>query len=65
MYKICFTRAAEKYLKKVKEKGLKLEYQLALQEISRVINSDTKSNAEFCIGVFLFINYIRSKGNMV
>ena len=52
MYKICFTRAAEKYLKKVKEKGLKLEYQLALQEISRVINSDTKSNVEFCIGVF-------------
>ena len=35
MYKICFTRAAEKYLEKINEKGLKLEYQLPLQEISR------------------------------
>jgi mRNA interferase RelE/StbE len=34
MYEIRFTRAAEKYLKKVKEKGLKKAFQEALEEIS-------------------------------
>lgn len=34
MYEIRFTGAAEKYLKKVKEKGLKKAFQSALQEIS-------------------------------
>lgn len=41
MYKICFKRAAEKYLKKLKEKG----------EIS---NSDTKSNKNFVSEFFLY-----------
>ncbi|NSW93054.1 MAG: type II toxin-antitoxin system RelE/ParE family toxin [Firmicutes bacterium] len=34
MYEIRFTRAAENYLKKVKEKGLKKAFQRALIEIS-------------------------------
>lgn len=34
MHEIRFTKAAEKYLKKIKEKGLKLEFQIALSEIS-------------------------------
>ncbi|RCX19286.1 ParE-like toxin of type II ParDE toxin-antitoxin system [Anaerobacterium chartisolvens] len=34
MYEIRFTGAAEKYLKKVKEKGLKKAFQEALQKIS-------------------------------
>jgi mRNA-degrading endonuclease RelE of RelBE toxin-antitoxin system len=34
MYKIRFTVAAEKYLKKIKEKGLKKAFQSALEEIS-------------------------------
>jgi len=33
MYEIRFTGAAEKYLKKVKEKGLKQALQVALEEI--------------------------------
>ncbi len=35
MYEIRFVGAAEKYLKKVKEKGLKKAFQEALDEISR------------------------------
>jgi mRNA-degrading endonuclease RelE of RelBE toxin-antitoxin system len=35
MYEIRFTTAAEKYLKKVKEKGLKKAFQNALIEISK------------------------------
>jgi mRNA-degrading endonuclease RelE of RelBE toxin-antitoxin system len=34
MYEIRFTGAAEKYLKKIKEKGLKKAFQIALEEIS-------------------------------
>jgi mRNA interferase RelE/StbE len=34
MYEIHFTGAVEKYLKKVKEKGLKKAFQSALKEIS-------------------------------
>lgn len=34
MYEIRFTGAAEKYLKKVREKGLKKAFQAALEEIS-------------------------------
>lgn len=34
MYEIRFTGAAEKYLKKVKEKDLKKAFQVALEEIS-------------------------------
>lgn len=34
MYEIRFTGAAEKYLKKVREKGLKKAFQKALEEIS-------------------------------
>ena len=34
MYEIRFTGAAEKYLRKVKEKGLKKAFQEALQKIS-------------------------------
>lgn len=34
MYEIRFTGAAEKYLKKTKEKGLKKAFQAALQEVS-------------------------------
>lgn len=34
MYEIRFTGAVEKYLKRIKEKGLKKEFQLALEEIS-------------------------------
>ncbi len=33
MYEIRFTGAAEKYLKKIKEKGLKRSFQIALLEI--------------------------------
>jgi len=33
MYEIRFTGAAEKYLKKIKEKGLKRSFQIALQKI--------------------------------
>lgn len=35
MYELRFTGAAEKYLKKVKEKGLKKVFQVALEEITR------------------------------
>jgi mRNA interferase RelE/StbE len=35
MYSIRFTRAAEKYFKKIKEKGLKKAFRTALEEISR------------------------------
>lgn len=35
MYEIRFTGAAEKYLKKIKEKGLKKAFQMALGEISQ------------------------------
>lgn len=34
MYEIRFTGAAEKYLRKIREKGLKKAFQMALQEIS-------------------------------
>lgn len=34
MYELRFTKAAEKYLKKIKEKGLKTEYRNALNKIS-------------------------------
>lgn len=34
MYEIRFTGAAEKYLKKVYEKGLKKAFQVALEELS-------------------------------
>ena len=34
MYEIRFTGAAEKYLRKLKEKGLKKAFQAALEEIS-------------------------------
>lgn len=34
MYEIRFTGAAEKFLKKLKEKGLKNAFQVALEEIS-------------------------------
>ena len=34
MYEIRFTGATEKYLKKVKEKGLKKAFQAALEDIS-------------------------------
>lgn len=36
MYEIRFTGAAEKYMKKLKEKGLKKAFQEALEEISSV-----------------------------
>jgi hypothetical protein len=53
MYKICFTRAAEKYLKNLKEKG----------EIS---NSDTKSNKNFVSEFFLYkSNNFRINGNNI
>jgi len=35
MYEIRFTGASEKYLKKIKEKGLKKAFQLALKELGR------------------------------
>lgn len=34
MYEIRFTGATERYLKKIKEKGLKKAFQVALEEIS-------------------------------
>ena len=56
MYEIRFTGAAEKYLRKVKEKGLKKAFQEALQKISSdPYVGELKSGdlaGVYCLGVY-------------